>query len=106
MNSFRKIHQFFMSDFLHSKYAKRRRICGMSRAAHAFSGFFCPDRTGTFSGSKFLGFQTLTRSVGKLEKVETLTRFENKLKKKITLTICENFHKFRLLTIPAHFIEL
>ena len=68
--------------------------------------FFFPVRTGTFSGTKFLGFQTLTRSVGKLEKVETLTRFENKLKKKKTLTICENFHKFRLLTIPAHFIEL
>ena len=32
INFFRKIQQFFMSDFLHSKYAKRRRICGMSRA--------------------------------------------------------------------------
>ena len=26
---FRRIQQFFMSDFLHSKDAKRRRICGM-----------------------------------------------------------------------------
>ena len=32
INFFRKIQQFFMSDFLYSKYAKRRRICGMSRA--------------------------------------------------------------------------
>ena len=32
INFFRKIQQFFMSDFLHSKYAKRRRICCMSRA--------------------------------------------------------------------------
>ena len=32
INFFRKNQQFFMSDFLHSKYARRRRICGMSRA--------------------------------------------------------------------------
>ena len=32
INFFKKILQFFMIDFLHSKYAKRRRICGMSRA--------------------------------------------------------------------------
>ena len=31
INFFKKIQQFFMSDFLHSKYAKRRRICDMSR---------------------------------------------------------------------------
>ena len=32
INFFKKILQFFMSDFLHSKYAKRSRICDMSRA--------------------------------------------------------------------------
>ena len=32
INFFRKVEQFFMGDFLHSKYPKRRRICGMSRA--------------------------------------------------------------------------
>ena len=32
MNFFRKNNQFFMSDFLHSKFPKRRRVCGMSRA--------------------------------------------------------------------------
>ena len=32
MNFFRKIQQFFMSDFLHSKFPKMRWICGMSRA--------------------------------------------------------------------------
>ena len=31
MNFFRKIHQFFISDFLHSKFPKSRWICGMSR---------------------------------------------------------------------------
>ena len=33
MNFFRKIQQFFMSDFLHSKILKMKWICGMSRAA-------------------------------------------------------------------------
>ena len=32
MDFFRKIQQFFMSDFLHSKFPKMRWICGMSRA--------------------------------------------------------------------------
>ena len=36
INFFKKILQFFMSDFLHSKYAKRRRICDMSRAVFIF----------------------------------------------------------------------
>eukprot|EP00493_Phyllostaurus_siculus_P024642 UN24983 len=34
INFFKKIQQFFMSGFLHSKYAKRSRICGMSRAVY------------------------------------------------------------------------
>ena len=45
INFFKKIQQFFMSDFLHSKYAKRRRICGMSRADVILNSF-----TGTLSG--------------------------------------------------------
>eukprot|EP00493_Phyllostaurus_siculus_P024047 UN24384 len=31
MQFFKKFHQFFMSDFLHTKIPKRRRIWGMSR---------------------------------------------------------------------------
>ena len=30
----RKIEQFFMNKFLHSKFPKMRWICGMSRAVH------------------------------------------------------------------------
>ena len=32
MDFWRKIQQFFMNDFLHSKFPKMRWICGMSRA--------------------------------------------------------------------------
>ena len=40
MNFFRKIHQFFISDFLHSKFPKRRRISGISRAVKNFPEYF------------------------------------------------------------------
>ena len=33
--------QFFMNDFLHSKYSKMRWICGMSRAAIVLTPFVC-----------------------------------------------------------------
>ena len=43
MDFFRKIQQFFMSDFLHSKFPKMRWICGMSRADDKILNFFARD---------------------------------------------------------------
>ena len=37
MQFFRKFHQFFMTDFLHTIIPMRRRIWGMSRAAKIFN---------------------------------------------------------------------
>ena len=38
MDFFRKIQQFFMSDFLHSKFPNMRWICGMLRADLFYRG--------------------------------------------------------------------
>ena len=64
INFFKTILQFFMSDFLHSRYAKRRRICDICLGPTAIfpgTGNFEFDqkisRTGIFPGTGDLEFE-------------------------------------------------